>query len=287
MYDNKNEFLIGELADICEVSPITLRYYDRIGILKPERICKGTNYRYYGKDQIFLVLMIKYCKHIGFTLKEIKSLLDRTDLDKMQKNFAKKLHEIEEDIQKSKRKYESINEWYQQLIEGQAYINSSAESKDNNIRIVDIPRLHVAISKVKITPDQTYGYFEPILVNTTVINTIEKHNLYCTGPYLLVYDNYLHRMEETCDEISIYFPIYNEAAKSDSISEFGSFKAVSIIHIGKYADIRLSYMNLIRWCNEHEISLKGSAIEKYTIDPWSTNNEQNYVTEILLPIMEN
>ena len=67
-------------------------------------------------------------------------------------------------------------------------------------------------------------------------------------------------------------------------TEFGGFKAVSTVHIGKYENIHLCYLKLIHWCQENRISTVGSAIEKYLIDPWSTNNEQKYVTEIFLPI---
>ncbi len=285
MEKRKDEFLIGELAEICEVSAITLRYYDKIGILKPDRICSETNYRYYNKEKVLFVLMIKYYKRIGFTLKEINTLLNRNDLDKMQKNFTNKLREIEREMQRDRRKHEAICEWFQLINEGQNYLHQASDLNNSEVRILEIPKRQVVTSKIIIDADQSRNDFDMILINKQIVNTAEKYNLYCAGPVLLLYSSYNERMKETFNNIDIYVPIYTEPCPPDSIRYFGDFKAASIVHIGKYSDIHLSYSKAIRWCQENKINLEGTAIEKYLIEPWSTNNEQNYVTEIFLPIL--
>ncbi|QIB68771.1 MerR family transcriptional regulator [Aminipila butyrica] len=278
----KSEFLIGELAEICEISPITLRYYDKMKILKPDRICTETNYRYYSQEKIFFVLMIKYYKRIGFTLKEISILLNRTNLEQIQKYFTKKLEEIEGEIQKSYRKHAAVREWSHLINEGQDYLNNILPTSD--VKIVNFPLRQVVASKVLINCNQERHDFDSILVNKQIVNTAEKYNLYCAGPVLLFYRDYKERIEGTFNELDIYVPIYDEITHSDSILDFGGFKAVSLVHIGTYADIHLSYLKLIHWCHENKILPLGSSIEKYLIDPWSTNDEQKYVTEIVLPI---
>ena len=52
-------YSIGEISEITDTSGKTLRYYDQIGLLKPD--CKNpeTLYRYYTKDQVFSVFLIK------------------------------------------------------------------------------------------------------------------------------------------------------------------------------------------------------------------------------------
>lgn len=283
MMQNKEEFLIGELAEICEVSAITLRYYDKIGILKPDRICAVTNYRYYSKEKILFVLMIKYYKRIGFTLREITTLLNRTDLDQIEKNFTRKLGEIEADIQRSHRKYEAIREWSQLINQGQSYIKKASIVEDTLVQIVDFPSRQVVTSNILIDDKLAHSNFDPILINKQIVNTAEKYNLYCAGPVLLIYQSYWERIQETFNQIDIYVPIYTEDSPPATILEFGGFKAVSTVHIGKYENIHLSYLKLIHWCQENRISTVGSAIEKYLIYPWSTNNEQKYVTEFFLP----
>ena len=66
---------IGELAKQTGLAVGTLRYYSDLGLLLPSRI--GDNgYRYYSKDAGSQVQFIKKAQALGFTLEEIKQILD-------------------------------------------------------------------------------------------------------------------------------------------------------------------------------------------------------------------
>ena len=58
---------IGEFSKICGVSQKTLRYYDEIGLIKPDEINPKSNYRYYSIDQLekilFIIKFIYYKKY--------------------------------------------------------------------------------------------------------------------------------------------------------------------------------------------------------------------------------
>ncbi len=56
---DKELLSIGDLAKYCMVSTKTLRHYDKKGILKPAYIDQKTGYRYYSKEQLFWLVMIK------------------------------------------------------------------------------------------------------------------------------------------------------------------------------------------------------------------------------------
>ena len=71
-------FKIGELAKQTGLAVGTLRYYSDLGLLLPSRI--GDNgYRYYSKDATSQVQFIKKAQALGFTLEEIKQILDVRD----------------------------------------------------------------------------------------------------------------------------------------------------------------------------------------------------------------
>lgn len=74
MGENKRLYQIGEVSKICNIPIKTLRYYDEIKLLIPRKIDPDSNYRYYSNEQLTLVLVIKYFKEAGFSLKEIKLL---------------------------------------------------------------------------------------------------------------------------------------------------------------------------------------------------------------------
>ena len=76
---NKVGYLkIGELAKQTGIAVGTLRYYSDLGLLLP--VHRGDNgYRYYSEDASSQVQFIKKAQAIGFTLEEIKQILDVRD----------------------------------------------------------------------------------------------------------------------------------------------------------------------------------------------------------------
>ena len=71
-------FKIGELAKQTGLAVGTLRYYSDLGLLQPAQ--RGDNgYRYYSRDASRQVEFIKKAQAIGFTLEEIKTILDVRD----------------------------------------------------------------------------------------------------------------------------------------------------------------------------------------------------------------
>src|SRR5471032_1577266 len=66
---------IGELAKNARVNVQTLRFYERQGLLpKPARLASG--YREYADRDVQRVNFIRSCQGIGFTLKDVKEVLE-------------------------------------------------------------------------------------------------------------------------------------------------------------------------------------------------------------------
>ena len=68
-------FTIGKVASLVHVTPDTLRYYERAGLLGPAAKSKG-GYRLYDHEALRRVRFIKEAQQCGFTLSEIRALLD-------------------------------------------------------------------------------------------------------------------------------------------------------------------------------------------------------------------
>lgn len=66
---------IGEVADQAGVGVETVRFYERQGLLEePNR--KASGYRQYDEEAVAVLRFIRRAKELGFTLKEIKALLE-------------------------------------------------------------------------------------------------------------------------------------------------------------------------------------------------------------------
>jgi len=75
MEDTALELTIGKLAEQAQVNVQTIRYYERRGLLRePDRT--ASNYRVFGRETLRRVRFIKRAQDLGFTLNEIKELLE-------------------------------------------------------------------------------------------------------------------------------------------------------------------------------------------------------------------
>lgn len=76
--DNQDEsphYLIGQVAKMTGASSKAIRYYESAGLIpKPAR--RG-NYRIYSELDVFLIHMCKHGQTVGFSLAEIKQLIDK------------------------------------------------------------------------------------------------------------------------------------------------------------------------------------------------------------------
>lgn len=106
-------YKIGDFANIVNISVRTLRYYDEIGLLKPEIIDKYTSYRYYTDDNVIEAQFITLLKKVGFTLQEIidyKALLNDFDNndDGVNQFLLKKQNQISRQMELLQEQYDKI-----------------------------------------------------------------------------------------------------------------------------------------------------------------------------------
>ena len=76
MMDDDVLMRIGEIAAFFNVSVKAMRVYEKMGILKPVKIDEKTGYRYYTADQVKQLDALLELRELGFSLAEIKSLLE-------------------------------------------------------------------------------------------------------------------------------------------------------------------------------------------------------------------
>lgn len=65
---------IGHAATQTGLSVKTIRYYEEIGLVAPDRAANG--YRDFGNQQITQLRMLAQARHLGFALEECRRLLD-------------------------------------------------------------------------------------------------------------------------------------------------------------------------------------------------------------------
>ncbi len=72
----KNYFTISEFAKLRNININSIRYYEKLGLLKPAIIDEKSGYRYYSAEQVSILNKIILCIQLGIPLKEMVEFLD-------------------------------------------------------------------------------------------------------------------------------------------------------------------------------------------------------------------
>lgn len=103
----KKFFTISEFGQLRNININSLRYYEKIGLLKPAHIDPETKYRYYTPEQLSELDTIQLCIALGIPLKELMNYVDengylqnRILLEDGKAAAEKKIKEIENGLKK-------------------------------------------------------------------------------------------------------------------------------------------------------------------------------------------
>lgn len=104
---------IGEMAKLMGVSIKALRYYEKLGILKPAYINEETGYRYYLPEQIMVLDFILLCLELKLPLKQFSGFDpngDSMDVEKILQSAQRKAETELARIQRTIRKLHNMSQ---------------------------------------------------------------------------------------------------------------------------------------------------------------------------------
>lgn len=104
-------YQIGELAKLARVNVETIRYYARQNLIE-QPAKPATSYRLYSEQILQRVLFIKKAQQLGFTLEEIRQLLELNDAPcrGAQSLAEQKLSTVQEKIADLRQLENALNE---------------------------------------------------------------------------------------------------------------------------------------------------------------------------------
>lgn len=116
----------GSFAHKARVSLRTIRYYDKIGLLKPTRV-EDNGRRYYTEEDFTKLQQILTFKMLGFSLEEIKAMIiSAPDKDTLQKSLSMQLSLVR--MQKSQ-----LAQMEQALLEADAFLHNNEQLDMNHM----------------------------------------------------------------------------------------------------------------------------------------------------------
>jgi DNA-binding transcriptional MerR regulator len=264
-------FRIGEFSKMGKTTIKTLRYYDEIGLLQPEKIDKFTSHRYYSTEQLFRLHRIQELRQIGLSINEISLILSGHDCEPL---LLKRKTEIVSKLAEGQSQLSRL----EFILQGENAMNYSATIKE-------LPEC-IVYSK-KMTVPNYDAYFEVIPEIGEIIK--EKYpDLKCAVPeycFIVYLDG-----EYKEKDINIEF----SEAVDKVYPDFDDFKfkiikavtAVSVMHKGAYADLGEAYAYVFKWIEENGYVASDNPRESYIDGIWNKEDEADWLTEIQIPIVQ-
>lgn len=281
---SQEKYSIGQVEKICNIPIRTLRYYDSIKLVIPSFRDAESNYRYYSKDQMVTICIIRKLRMLGFGLKEIHNIINDNNAHILEESIDSKLSEISKEIENLQQKYAYGYAFSQRLKKGvdilSLYSKDDILSKD--ISIEEIPDSYLFFTK-KIM--KNYSNKDVSLERwVELINLSNNLNIESKGSIVVTYysnplDQFLYK------DINIEFGMYLESPiESLNCKKFGGFTAATTIHIGDYANIIHTHIKMIQYLNKNNYKINGNISEEFIISPFDVNNSNEHVTKVIMPI---
>ncbi len=102
-------YTIGEFAQLLGVTTDTIRYYERQGIITPQKDIHN-NYRYFNDLDCRNVLMSRWFRSFDFTLKQASQLTTNASLDDIQASIENQSDHVQKVIDRNKRLLRRLEE---------------------------------------------------------------------------------------------------------------------------------------------------------------------------------
>jgi DNA-binding transcriptional MerR regulator len=266
-------FRIGDFARVCQVTTKTLRYYDEIGLLKPDHIDPFTGYRYYTMSQLPRLNRILALKDLGLSLEETRRILsDNLTPDEIRGMLKLKMAELEAQCADIQTHLASVRARLHMI------------EKEN-----EMPQQEVVFKSI---PAQRYLSFRDVVQNVPgqfqkMGETLTKHRVSGWGKDRVVALYYGPPEENGIDmTVGVIAPegfsgsVPVEGNLTMTVSKLPAVeKMACLIHKGSYTRLGETYQAFWRWIEANGYRIVEPCREVYLNNP-DDMPEEEWLTEI-------
>lgn len=258
-------------ADLCGTTKKTIIYYDRIGLLKPASRRKSLHlyFRLYHPRQVLTFQKIALLKSFGLSLKEIKKCLHSgKDLKKL---FSDKRSQLEEQKESLERRIAKIDEFVGNLRKGKPMV---------------VPQIKTVEPYVIYGVEKTGRYVDIDCYQREVFKLVGK-KFFCQPGITVFREPYF-----TPAKAHMLTGVVAKGQKLEQIKgvktvQVPAHKTVFYAHVGPYSYLSYIWEFLNKYVKENNLKRhpKLNDRELYIVGRLKEENEDNFVTELQIPIL--
>lgn len=266
-------YRIGMFSKINKVTIKTLRYYDEVGLLCPAYIDEENNYRYYTSEQMFELHKVISLRQIGFSIEEVLSILNGCNVDGI-------LEQRKAEI------IAQLNENQDQLSRVKYYIMEKKEGFNMNYQAIikELPECIVFYKRL-VVPN--YDSFFKLIPQIGKDVTEANPNLKCQVPEYCfnIYHDGEYKEKDIDVEICEAVTEFGKEVNGIKFKKIPSVTAVSVLHKGAYKDLGKAYAYAFKWIENNNYTVLDNPRESYIDGIWNKENDEDWLTEIQIPIV--
>ena len=266
----KDYYKIGEISKIYGIGRDSLMYYEDIGILKPFRDKNG--YRMYKLSDIWRLNLIKELRSLNFPMKKIKEYLDDRNIESTKEILNTEISLIDEKIEELLSYKENIMKRLDTI---------SYELK--NLKLYEIELVYINKRKAlelnaNITKDEEFDFLIQKLQKDyenrfTILGNNNIGSSFCLDKIKQgIYNEFKSVFCFLEDEEEIYNIIFNE----------GYY--LTLTYKGEYKNNKHHINKMFKYIEEKGYKIISDPIEIYKIDIHETEDINEFVTEIQIPV---
>lgn len=263
-------FTVGQFSKICQVSVKTLHHYGRIGLLKPMKVDPFTGYRYYSRQQLEKMLLIQRLKRYGFSLEEIRELLDCTEERALFSKLLKQKEKLKQQMRETEIIFQELSAHLQNF---ERTGDVMGYQKNYVIEVRETPERAVLACRKKMGVDEFGKYY------STLYERVPKERVTPNGITGAVY--YDEEFNRECSDIELIVGI-REKDKADRIME--STLCAVTVHKGGYSSLSDAYGALIAWIQENGYECSGAPYDIYVKTSFDSLAVEDWETEVYFPV---
>ena len=277
---------IGEFSKLCGLPADTLYHYEQKGILLPASVDGATGYRYYDAAQLVSVNKILALKDAGFSLGEISVLLkgeiSAAVLTDMLEAKARSLETaLSNEVDRLERLRTNI-----------FLIKNGGIPYMDDISVKTVEAILIA-SMRRVIPkdgfDGSLGQMWPT-VNAYIAKKGAKRTIPCLMLYHTGWED-RRRLNLGYDEhsldIEVAEPVTTAFGGNGEVRVYtlpAVEKMACIVHGGPFSTVGGTCAKLYDWMEQGRYRADGPLREIYHKGDWATDNPDEYVTELQIPI---
>lgn len=263
---------IGQFSKLAKITIKTLRYYDKIGLLKPAMIDIASSYRYYTEEQLQTVHLISLYKAAGLSNEVILKLIHQSEDKRVLLEYQKQL------LTQRAQEIQTELSYLERLLGQKKEQKYTASIKTVDKRLVYCCRGY--IPNTECIHDFAKACSAELARSNPDVRLSEPD--YCC----VIYPDDGYRESNIFIEYAQSVDRIGKDTETLKFKEIEPITAVSVLHRGRYDTLRDAYLFAINWASENGYTLQGEPRERYIHGAWNQEDVSEWLTELQLPVKE-